>query len=188
MIRSSLAELADGSLRQLERAAAEPHPVYVVRDGDLVLYVGRAARPSARLWSHLCGHWDRGPDELGCLVIANLPAALAWRVELLTVGETRGADDGETLDLEGALIRALRPCLNHNHNPDRRELPPHYGQSRDLAYAARLLPYRLPRERWRQLAAAAAGSIRAPADFDPAAGTFSPSERRAFADRRFADR
>lgn len=84
MIRATIGELLDGQLDGYE--SVNECIVYVVRDGDVVLYVGKAVRVIERLWSHLgTGSYGwTGISQLGVLIQANLPMARRWSLELMT--------------------------------------------------------------------------------------------------------
>ena len=64
--------------------------VYIVRDADLVLYVGKSeANVVDRLLSHI-GEGDfgwTGTSSLGRLIKANMPESGDWQIELLTPEE-----------------------------------------------------------------------------------------------------
>lgn len=96
--------------------------VYIVRDGTLVLYIGKSRRPRHRIWAHV----ERTfagipiPTPLGLLVIANKPESMRWRVEIIEA-------EYNTLELlERELIAELRPCLNRRDNPGAPPLPARY--------------------------------------------------------------
>jgi hypothetical protein len=84
MIKATIGNLLDGQLDGHEDTLG--CVIYVVRDGDLVLYVGKAAGVIGRLWSHLGeSTWGwTGISRLGRLIQANLPAARYWQIELMT--------------------------------------------------------------------------------------------------------
>ncbi len=85
MIKATIGELLDGALDK--QANVSDSIVYIVREGDLVFYIGESANVIERLWSHLgqgSFGWA-GDSELGRLIKDNLPAARDWQVELLTI-------------------------------------------------------------------------------------------------------
>jgi len=98
--------------------------IYVVRDGDVVFYVGKSDDDCfARLRSHLGfefrGH--RSLSALGGLITRNLPESRMWCVNLYTNEETkkivpkRFYEDlvrWPTKYAEEAMIQTLEPCLN----------------------------------------------------------------------------
>jgi len=61
--------------------------LYVVREGDLIIYIGKSGRG---ILDRMAGHLGKGSfgwgglSILGHFILENLPAALAWQVDLLT--------------------------------------------------------------------------------------------------------
>lgn len=84
MIGATIGDLLDGQLDG--REDIQGCIIYVVRDGDITLYVGKAARVIERLWSHLGdGSWGwTGTSQLGRLIKANMPIARTWHIEFMT--------------------------------------------------------------------------------------------------------
>jgi hypothetical protein len=55
----------------------EAYSVYVIRDGDLVFYVGQSDDVVNRLYDHLGdGPYSADPSSIGRLIIDNVPASL----------------------------------------------------------------------------------------------------------------
>jgi hypothetical protein len=85
-----MGEFSDGKLDELEEARA--CIIYVVRDSDLIFYVGTSENVIDRL------HWHLGEGTFGWgstsqlerLFRDNLPAARDWQVELLTTDDCVG--------------------------------------------------------------------------------------------------
>lgn len=132
MITATLSEFFEG----LEMAGS--HIVYLVRDGDLVIYVGKTTTGAGnRLLSH-CGRgpwgWSSGPDNLGRLITQNSPESDPWQVDIYRVedclSELKTAYPYFVhfdLDiLERYLIKKYSPCLNGTYNPNPTRLPPKY--------------------------------------------------------------
>jgi len=84
MVKATIGDLLDGQLDGHEDT--RECIIYVVRDGDIVLYIGKAIRVIERLRSHLgSGTWGwTGTSQLGELIKANLPVARTWQIELMT--------------------------------------------------------------------------------------------------------
>lgn len=90
MITTTLGEFSDGKLDELEEA--RNCIIYVVRDNDLILYVGISENVIERL------HWHLGEGTFGWsstsqiqrLFTDNMPAARDWQVELLTTDDCIG--------------------------------------------------------------------------------------------------
>jgi len=142
-----------------EKPWPENRPVYVIRDGETVFYVGRTSQGiSYRVGEHL-GLWGRtpgAPSEVGRLILENMPESGSWQVDLMTRRDCHDEylRDPDASTAERAMIRKLRPCLNRQSNPNPSRLPDcyrPYAEEKDLAMqkAARSLhiPYtrrRLP--------------------------------------------
>jgi len=87
MIHTTIGALLDGTLADLDTT---DHHLYVVRDGDVVFYVGKSQDVIDRLRSHVGkGTWGHmsGRSSLGRLIEDNLPGARHWQIELLTPSE-----------------------------------------------------------------------------------------------------
>lgn len=87
MITTTLGEFSDGKLDELEEA--RDCIIYVVRDNDLIFYVGTSENAIERL------HWHLGEGTFGWgstsqlerLVRDTLPVARGWQIELLTADD-----------------------------------------------------------------------------------------------------
>lgn len=135
----------------------EGYCLYLVRDGELVLYVGKSADVSGRLIRHVTGdgltacHVDPErfhgypTSDLGRLIRDHARESFGWSVDLFT-----GEDCAELVkrhfpeaagydryDAERALIREHRPALNVTHNADPRPLPEKYRDSPEIEDAKR---------------------------------------------------
>lgn len=107
---------------RLKKAGPRPsYRLYVVRDGDVVFYVGQSQNVINRLWDHLGeGCWARvqGKSNLGRLIKFNLPASRVWQIELLTVEDCQdyGETYGDVSRAEQLLIDYHSPYLNVKGN------------------------------------------------------------------------
>jgi hypothetical protein len=136
MMRSTIGDLLDGDLLDGD---LDDHCLYLVRDCDVVFYVGQSREPVNRLWSHLGRGWgawsQNSPSALGVLIADNLPAARSWQVEFLTPGEVSGlavkgyASDWDIDKAERSLIKEHRPCLNVANNNNPSSLPERYRRT-----------------------------------------------------------
>jgi hypothetical protein len=84
MIITTVGELSDGTLDEVE--GVYDCIIYVVRENELIFYVGESANVIERLNWHLGqGNFGWGSNsELGRFIRENLPTARDWQVELLT--------------------------------------------------------------------------------------------------------
>jgi hypothetical protein len=121
------------------------HLIYVVREGEVVFYVGQSKRDVVtRFWEHI-----QKRSRLGQLIELNRPSSLTWLVDFYTLADCRpyvtqkslfAMQAWETFDMdmaEQALIAWLRPILNRNFNANPTPLPAHY-------HGHELLGQRLP--------------------------------------------
>lgn len=141
MIKLSVGELLT---EEIDEINALGHHIYVVRDGDVVFYVGKASNPIIRLLSHLGkGNWGwTGTSVVGNLIRDNLPASENWQVEIFTPSEC-GIEKGKIeetptivyytdsaiSEAERQSIIKYKPCLNTIDNPQPTPLPKRYRES-----------------------------------------------------------
>jgi len=111
--------------------------VYMVRDGECVLYVGKSKDVISRLHDHM-EKWTS--HQLGDVIRINAPQSLSWQIELMepeecrdivkSIGERyqRYEDTKLTIDMgfaEQSLIMHYHPCLNISNNVSPNRLPAH---------------------------------------------------------------
>jgi predicted GIY-YIG superfamily endonuclease len=109
--------------------------IYVVRDEECVLYVGRSKDVVTRLYNHI-EKW--ASHQLGDVIRINAPQSLSWQIELMepeecrdivkSIGYQRYEDTELTIDIELAeqsLIMHYHPCLNISNNVNPGRLHPH---------------------------------------------------------------
>ena|SRR5258708_5464536 len=130
------------------------HYIYVVREDDLVFYVGLSLSPIERMIQHVYGGRNGIISHLGHFIRDNIKYADNWQVDLLTLEECKlyidqygtftdedkywnealsrsGIRDQYWLSeamraAEGALIQHYCPCLNVAGNPNPNPLPSRY--------------------------------------------------------------
>lgn len=157
MIVSTMRAILDDTVTSQQ---LQDHYLYLVGDGETILYIGQALNPIERLESHLGLHWRRSKSLFGELFEANRPSSLDWRVELYRLVDCADLLEryimpelpSYTLELyydparlkgsitwaEQALIRHYRPCLNDRSNNERTPLPERY--KRQPSTSALFLP------------------------------------------------
>ncbi|MFL5628005.1 MAG: hypothetical protein ACJ788_20700 [Ktedonobacteraceae bacterium] len=110
----------------------EEHNLYVCREGDEVIYVGRSIHPAKRLHEHIKGVDGR----IGYHIKKHMPASLSWTVEFLAAEECEPiimeychfnyksywihkcdpSTFNQAIDIaEQALIRYYRPLCNKTY-------------------------------------------------------------------------
>ncbi len=121
------------------------YPLYLVRDGTTVFYVGRSSDPASRLRG---GHLNPSErSKLGILIKQHLPLSLDWTLELFEIAECGAIvaqwqpneyqrfqtyrDDERycwvSRDIaERAMIACYHPCFNVQGNPSPTPLPEQY--------------------------------------------------------------
>ncbi|WP_420643408.1 GIY-YIG nuclease family protein [Candidatus Leptofilum sp.] len=129
----------------LAKEAAETlgHLIYVVRDADLVFYVGQSRRDVlTRFGEHM-----QKPSRLGQLIQLNEPASDNWSVDFYALADCAAfvrqkslfaLQEWQHFDMdmaEQAMIQAMRPVLNRDFNEKPTPLPAGY-----LGHAALFLP------------------------------------------------
>jgi len=132
----SIAQILDNALSE---SGWKDFCIYVFRDDDFVLYVGKTKQNIIdRLEEHL-GLTYRDQSQVGRLIMENTPLSRSWSVDLLTLEDClpfvrEYFPDSTGLDLEHAeraTILKHSPPLNGQSNPHPRALPPKYTAKRD---------------------------------------------------------
>lgn len=115
-------------LGDIAPAAQANNCVYVIRQGDICLYVGKTTRRplNARLRAHL----GEGPkfmaqSAFGAYIAEHQPTSYAWTIAIFTREDWNATFDSAGLPrrfklntAEAALIRMYRPLLNRTSHPD----------------------------------------------------------------------
>jgi len=134
MITTTVGDLLDGKLDDLRTPG---HDLYIVRDAEVVFYVGKSQNVIGRLLGH-CGRgtWGRGKgsSELGSFIGRNLPESRGWTIELLTEKDAHDVVQfyfpcGLTWQVgtaEQELIKHYGPCINRTYNYEPQAIPDKY--------------------------------------------------------------
>lgn len=118
--------LAEVLVRERCPPAWKRHNLYVIREDDLVFYVGQSSCAYDRVWEHVYGGF-KGRSTVGRFLLVNWPQALRFTVELLHADAPRFAAAHHNLDAaEARLIAQYAPVFNVSLNPDPTPLPPRY--------------------------------------------------------------
>jgi len=156
-----MVEFRLGDIFQTDVVEPEHHYIYVVRDGETVLYVGKSVQPFYRLVSQHCHYTS--PSYLGRVIKDNRPASDDWAYTLYHTSElieevkyALGPDEAKLYrrnlnDIyrrdycinsgELALIVKLRPLLNSMHA----DLKPYHERIREPQQPLKPLVGRKPR-------------------------------------------
>jgi hypothetical protein len=148
MIETTMQAILDDTITSQQ---LQGHYLYLVRDEEIVLYIGQALNPVERLESHLGLRWRRSKSLFGEVFERNRPGSLTWRVILYQLADCADLLEqyimpelpSYTLELyydparlkgsmtwaEQALIRHYQPCLNDRFNPTPTLLPERYKRA-----------------------------------------------------------
>jgi hypothetical protein len=85
--------------------------LYLIRDEQVVFYVGQSVCAFNRVWEHLKGG-PHGHSIVGRFLLCNWPRSGRFTVELLRSQGPRFTDAGSLDAAERMLIEAYRPCFN----------------------------------------------------------------------------
>jgi predicted GIY-YIG superfamily endonuclease len=124
-------------------AGDEPYCVYLIREGDVVLYIGRSSDPERRLREHFGLSWRESGGSIGSFYEQHEAEAIAWQIELYTLEDCEpyvlqhlphamksyrnpAREELSDRNAEIAMIRHFRPCLNVLNNFDPSPLPGKY--------------------------------------------------------------
>jgi hypothetical protein len=127
MITISVKEAMPAGKKQ-SRVDIGGHFLYMIRDEDIVLYVGQGY-VYERLRVHMSCTQSVKPSRIGQAIIANMPYSLGWQITVYTLADCaefvrahnpslveqvyRDRWDREAVELaEFAMIKYFKPCLN----------------------------------------------------------------------------
>ena len=122
-------QIQDVLERQMDHVLG--HLIYVVRDGDVVFYVGQSKRDVImRFWEHM-----NKPSRLGQLIALNRPQSMKWLVDFYTLADCQpyvkqqslfSMQEWQHFDMDMAeqgMIAQMRPVLNKDFNVNPTPLP-----------------------------------------------------------------
>jgi predicted GIY-YIG superfamily endonuclease len=128
MIRTTVNEIVYGDWDKIEHIE-EPVCVYVVKDEDAVLYVGRSVDPFNRLLEHF-GEGVRGSNaRIGSFYKEFKHESGSWVIEMHSMEECEKITQKKCDSIERSevmMILHLKPCLNKTNNIDPSPLPEKY--------------------------------------------------------------
>jgi hypothetical protein len=131
------------------------HLIYVVRDGDVVFYVGQSKRDVVmRFWEHM-----NKPSRLGQLIALNRPQSMAWSVDFYTLADCQpfvrqqslfSLQEWQHFDMDMAergMIAQMCPVINRDFNANPTPLPARYygreviGEAQEVVWQAQDRPW-----------------------------------------------
>lgn len=100
--------------------------LYILRDDDVVFYVGQSQLAFARVWEHLLSGF-KGHSIVGRFVWSNWPVSMRFTIELLSSQSEQFKIIGHDVNAaEQLLIQQGSPCFNVTHNRRPTPIPPTY--------------------------------------------------------------
>jgi len=100
--------------------------LYLIRDDQVVFYVGQSQCAFNRVWEHIHGG-IHGHAVVGRFILVNWPKSSKFSVELLSCHADRFAHVAYNLDAsEQSLIEQYTPCFNVSLNSQPAPLPDRY--------------------------------------------------------------
>jgi hypothetical protein len=114
-------------------AAWKDLDLYLLRDEEVVFYIGQSHQAFARVWEHLLGGF-KGHSIPGRFVWCNWPASMKFMIELMSSRAAEFESVGNDLTAaERQLIQRWSPCFNVSQNSQPTPVPSAY-----LPFNARL--------------------------------------------------
>jgi hypothetical protein len=107
--------------------AWRPFDLYLIRDDEVVFYVGQSYVAFDRVWRHILDGY-KGRSVVGRFIHCNWPASMRFTIELLSSRGQQFADlDHDLSAAERRLIERHAPCFNVSLNSQPTPLPPCYA-------------------------------------------------------------
>jgi hypothetical protein len=104
----------------------KPMDLYLIRDEEVVFYVGQSYLAFARVWEHLIGGF-KGHSIVGRFIWNNWPASMKFTIELMSSQfESLGVAAHDLNAAERALIERWSPCFNVSLNSLPASVPARY--------------------------------------------------------------
>ncbi|HET9911544.1 MAG TPA: hypothetical protein VFQ13_06630 [Anaerolineales bacterium] len=97
--------------------------LYIIRDENLVFYVGQSYLAFHRVWDHIKNGY-KWRSDVGRFILCNWPKSMNYEIELLSSGSPEFAIvNNNLLKAEEMLIRMHKPCFNVSQNVEPSPLP-----------------------------------------------------------------
>jgi hypothetical protein len=101
--------------------------LYLIRDDEMVFYVGQSYTAFDRVWQHIYDAF-KGRSTVGRFLLCNWPASLQFTVELMgSQSSSFAAQDNQLNAAERVLIERYTPCFNRALNRQPSSLPAQYS-------------------------------------------------------------
>ncbi len=100
--------------------------LYVIRDENVVFYVGQSYLAFNRVWDHIKNGY-KWRSDVGRFILCNWPKSMNYEIELLSSSSQEfAAVDHNLLRAEEMLIKLYKPCFNISQNDDPSPIPEVY--------------------------------------------------------------
>jgi hypothetical protein len=104
----------------------KPMDLYLIRDEEVVFYVGQSYLAFARVWEHLIGGF-KGHSIVGRFIWNNWPASMKFTIELMSSQyEPLDVAANDLNAAERVLIERWSPCFNVSLNSLPEQVPAPY--------------------------------------------------------------
>jgi len=100
--------------------------IYLIRDDEVVFYVGKSDLAFFRIWQHIIDGY-KGRSTIGRFILCNWRASMNFIIELMNSRTSQFADlENDLSAVEKSLIKKHSPCFNVVSNPKPTPLPAKY--------------------------------------------------------------
>ncbi len=100
--------------------------LYVIRDENLVFYVGQSYCAFERVWDHIKNGY-KWRSDVGRFILCNWPKSMNYEIELLSSNSQEFAlVDNNLSRAEEMLIKKYKPCFNVSQNGNPSPIPDVY--------------------------------------------------------------
>ncbi len=100
--------------------------LYMIRDENLVFYVGQSYCAFERVWDHIKNGY-KWRSDVGRFILCNWPKSMNYEIELLSsTSQEFGAVGYDLLKAEEMLIKLYKPCFNISQNDSPSPIPEIY--------------------------------------------------------------
>ena len=108
------------------RRRGEAFDLYLIRDEEVVFYVGKSDLAFFRIWQHILDGY-KGRSTIGRFILCNWRASMNFTIELMNSRTSQFADlENDLSAIEKSLIIKHSPCFNVVSNPTPTPLPEKY--------------------------------------------------------------
>ena len=133
MLQLTVQDILTKSIDELE--ALDPnclgYCIYLIRDEEVVLYIGRANDPIERLMQHFGRASRSSGAAIGRFYQEHKDFSEGWTIDIYTLEDCEQVlnldlQRGRSPHAERLFIQHFRPCLNDTNNPNPSKLPERY--------------------------------------------------------------